>query len=172
MGIGRSTRIASPAATGINEPETIAPGPSVPRSVRDRRTDSIAHTRPGGVKRAPVRTVARPNERRSYGRIRLSLSLRVRRVAGQRNADIRALRTENISSSGVYFLSPRRIEPGTPIELEVLVANRPFGRDSVQMRTEAHVIRADSAAKSGWHGLAAAFDDISFVRDESLPPRF
>jgi hypothetical protein len=81
------------------------------------------------------------------------------------------LRTTNISSSGVLFLSPLWIEPGTPVEIEVCLVDRPFGRGSVRMVTEAHVVRAEMAARPGWHALAVNFDDITFERDEPLPSR-
>ena len=117
----------------------------------------------------PARAIRRGEERRAYMRVRLALPLRVKRVAGQRDANRRALRTEDISSSGVFFLSPRKIEPGTPIELELLVVDRPLRPGSVRMRAEAHVIRTASATRAGWHGVAAAFDDIRFFRDEQAP---
>ena len=82
------------------------------------------------------------------------------------------LRTTNISSSGVLFLCPQRIEPGTPIEIEVCLVDRPFGRGTVRMRTEAHIVRAEPASRPGWHFLAATFDDITFQREEPLPSRF
>jgi hypothetical protein len=82
------------------------------------------------------------------------------------------LRTTNISSSGVLFLCPQRIEPGTPVEIEVCLVDRPFGRGTVRMRTEAHIVRAEPASRPGWHSLAATFDDITFQREEPLPSRF
>ena len=75
-------------------------------------------------------------------------------------------------SSGVLFLCLQRIEPGTPVEIEVSLIDRPFGRGSVRMMTEAHVVRAEPAAISGWHAVALSFDDITFQRDEPLPSNF
>ena len=37
------------------------------------------------------------------------------------------------------------------------------------MRTQACVVRVENARTPGWHGLAAAFDDITFIRDEPFP---
>lgn len=125
-------------------------------------------TPPQGIPRVPTHAVGRVEERRAYARARLSLSLSVRCIAGQ-NSEQDPLRTEDISSNGVFFLSPQRIDPGTPIELEVLLVDRALGRGSVRMRTMAHVVRAETSHATGWHGLAATFDDISFTRDESLP---
>lgn len=115
--------------------------------------------------------VGRTHERRAYMRVRLALSLRVRRIAGQREERARPLRTVDVSSSGAYFLSPRRMEPGTPIQLELLIVDRPLGGGSVRMCTEAHVVRADRRSNPGWYGLAVAFDDISFLRDAPVPQR-
>jgi hypothetical protein len=127
---------------------------------------------PKGIARVPTHAVRPPAERRSYARANLSLPLRVRRIAGQRERRAELLRTTNISSSGVLFLSPQRIEPGTPIEIEVCLVDRPFGRGTVRMTTEAHIVRAEAASRPGWHALAATFDDITFQREEPLPSRF
>ena len=128
--------------------------------------------KPKGIARVPTHSVRPPEERRSYARAKLSLPLRVNRIAGQREQMVETLRTTNISSSGVLFLRPQRIEPGTPIEIEVCLVDRPFGRGTVRMRTEAHIVRAEPASRPGWHALAATFDDITFQREEPLPSRF
>jgi PilZ domain len=128
--------------------------------------------KPKGIARVPTHAVRPAEERRAYARAKLSLPLRVKRVAGQRERTPQSLRTTNISSSGVLFLSPKRIEPGTPIELEVCLVDRPFGRGTVKMTTEAHIVRAEPAARTGWHALAACFDDITFQREEPIPSRF
>lgn len=128
--------------------------------------------KPKGIARVPTHAVCPPEERRSYARAKLSLPLELKRIAGQRERMTEALRTTNISSSGVLFLCPRRIEPGTPIEIEVCLVDRPFGRGTVRMKTEAHIVRAEPASRPGWHALAATFDDITFQREEPLPSRF
>ncbi|HEV7966383.1 MAG TPA: PilZ domain-containing protein [Candidatus Acidoferrales bacterium] len=128
--------------------------------------------KPKGIARVPTHAVRPLEERRNYARAKLSLPLRVKRIAGQRELLGEPLHTTNISSSGVLFLCPRRIEPGTPIEIEVSLVDRPFGRGSVTMKTEAHIVRAETASRPGWHCLAATFDDITFQREEPLPPRF
>jgi hypothetical protein len=127
---------------------------------------------PAGVARVSPHTVRPPEERRAYSRAKLSLALRVKRIAGRRENEPEALRTINISSSGVLFLCPQFIEPGTPVEIEISLVDRPLGRGSVKMLTEAHVVRADEAMRPGWHLLAATFDDITFQREEPLPSRF
>jgi hypothetical protein len=128
--------------------------------------------KPKGFARVPTHAVRPPEERRSYARAKLSLPLRVKRIAGQRERMREPLRTTNISSSGVLFLCPQRIEPGTPIAIEVCLVDRPFGRGTVRMTTEAHIVRAEPSTRPGWHFLAATFDDITFQREEPLPSRF
>jgi len=58
------------------------------------------------------------------------------------------------------------------VEIEISLVDRPLGRGSVKMLTEAHIVRADPAMRPGWHMLAATFDDITFRREERLPSRF
>jgi hypothetical protein len=128
--------------------------------------------KPKGIARVPTHAVRPVEERRAYSRAKLSLPLRLKRIAGQREQKAHALRTTNISSSGVLFLYPQRIEPGTPLEIEVCLVDRPTGRGTVRMMTEAHVVRAEPASKPGWHALAVTFDEITFLRDEPLPSRF
>jgi hypothetical protein len=125
--------------------------------------------RPRGIARVPTHTVGHARERRSYARASLALPLCVRSVAGRPDTGMATLTTLDISSSGIFFLCPRRIEPGTPIEMEVTLVNRPAGSGTVRMRTQACVVRAENTSTPGWHGLAAAFDDITFVRDEPIP---
>ncbi len=126
-------------------------------------------TQSSGITRVPTHTVGRVNERRSYIRARLSLPLRMQRVAGQRDCLEHSLHTTDISSSGVYFLYPKTLELGTPIDIEVLLVDRPFGRGSVRMCSSAHVVRSQNSGKAGWHGVAALFDEIRFVRDDHDP---
>jgi hypothetical protein len=127
---------------------------------------------PKGIARVPTHAVRPVEERRAYSRAKLTLPLRLMRIAGQKELRLQTLRTTNISSSGVLFLCPERIEPGTPIEIEVCLVDRPFGRGTVKMKTEAHVVRAEPAPRHGWHALAVTFDDITFLREEPLPSRF
>jgi len=128
--------------------------------------------KPKGISRVPTHAVRPVEERRGYTRAKLSLPLCVKRIAGQREQKNQSLRTSNISSSGVLFLFPQRIEPGTPVEIEVCLIDRPFGRGTVKMSTEAHVVRAGHCSRPGWHALALCFDDITFHREEPLPSRF
>jgi hypothetical protein len=119
-----------------------------------------------GFARVPTHAVGVVQERRTHPRAALRLPLRLTRVAGREEAVPVTLVTQNISSSGVYFLCPRRIEPGTAIDLEVGLVERPLGHGSVRMVTAAHVVRVQTVESPGWHGLAASFDDIGFERND------
>jgi hypothetical protein len=122
--------------------------------------------------RVPTHSFGMALERRFHPRAALQLPLRLTQVNQVEEPTPVTLLTKNISSSGVYFLAPKPIEPGTAIELEVGLVERPLGRGGVRMRTVAHIVRAEAACADGWHGMAARFDDIAFQRDEELPPRF
>jgi PilZ domain len=128
--------------------------------------------KPQGIARVPTHAVRPVEERRAYIRAKISLPIRVKRIAGQKWKRDDTLRTSNISSSGVLFTCPQRIEPGTPVEIEVCLVDRPLGRGSVHMVTEAHVVRTEASIRTDWHVLALSFDDITFQRDEPLPSRF
>ena len=155
-------------------------GEGVIKQLSARSATSVAdlpawttRAKPKGIARVPTHAVRPAEERRAYARAKLSLPIRVQRIAGQREHMTESLRTANISSSGVLFLCPQRIEPGTPVELEVCLVDRPFGRGTVRMKTEAHIVRVEPAtSRPGWHSIAACFDDITFQREEPLPSRF
>jgi hypothetical protein len=95
--------------------------------------------------------------------------LRLIRVGDATEAAPVQLVTRNISSSGIYFLAPRAIDPGTAIELQVALVERPFGLGSVQMLTAAHIIRSEACDMPGWYGYAATFDDFALERDDRIP---
>ena len=122
--------------------------------------------------RVPTHSVGVAAERRHCARAFLRLPMRLTRVAGSAEPTPVTLVTRDISASGIYFLAPRRLEPGTSIEIEVALVERPMGQGTVRMSTAAHIIRSDDTATPGWHGLAARFDNFEFRRDEALPTRF
>jgi hypothetical protein len=162
MRVSRPALTAGPAGSVIQDPQA----PSASAHAAD--TEWPNHKRPRGINRVPTHTVGRARERRAYARARLSLPLRLERVAGQRHTQHYFLQTADISSSGLFFLSPLRIEAGTPIELEVKLIAQPVARATVHMSAIAHVVRTETAEKPGWYGVAAAFDDISYRRDENF----
>lgn len=122
--------------------------------------------------RVPTHAVGPYPEQRKYPRATLKLPLKLCSVAGVAEAHPVSLVTRDISSTGVYFLCPRSIAPGTPIELQVVLVERPLGRGNVVMGTLAHVQRVEPAATPGWYGIAASFDDVEFDRDDIVPSRF
>lgn len=128
--------------------------------------------RPRCFERVPTHAIGVAQERRRSPRAALCLPLRLTQVAGQSEPVPITLVTKNISSSGVYFLAPRWLEPGTAIEVEVGLIERPLGQGSVRMRTAAHIVRAEASDTPGWRGYAATFDDIAFNRDDKVPLRF
>lgn len=122
--------------------------------------------------RVPTHAVGVASERRHCARAFLRLPMRLTHVAGTAEGQPVTLVTRDISASGIYFLAPRKLEPGTAIDLEVALVERPMGQGTVRMSTAAHIIRADETGNPGWHGLAARFDNFEFCRDEALPARF
>ena len=158
----RPAHTAGLSASVIQDP----PAPSAPARAAD--TEWPNRRQPRGINCVPTHTVGRARERRAYVRARLSLPLCLERVAGQRRTKQYSLQTANISSSGIFFLSPLPLEAGTPIELEIQLISQPVARATVHMSAIAHVVRAEPAEEAGWYGVAAAFDDISYRRDENL----
>src|SRR5271166_6882226 len=122
--------------------------------------------------RVPTHAIGVADERRRYPRAVLSLPLRLTRIGDAVEPISVMLVTRNISSSGVYFLAPRDFEPGTAIELEVALIERPLGQGSVQMCTAAHIVRAEEVDMPGWRGYAATFDDFALRRDDIVPLRY
>jgi hypothetical protein len=119
--------------------------------------------------RVPTHAIGVAEDRRRCPRACLCLPLLLTSIDGRAEALPVTLVTKNISSTGIYFLAPRVIEPGTAIELEVALIERPLGRGSVRLRTAAHVVRIDICEVPGWNGFAASFDDIDFQRDDRIP---
>jgi len=120
----------------------------------------------------PTHAVSVVGNRRNCARAFLRLPLRLVGVNGLELEFPIPLETRDISASGIYFVTPQRIEPGTAIAVEVALTDRPLGRGTVRMSTMARVVRIEAESSRGWYGLAAAFDHYEFNRDESLPPRF
>src|SRR5262249_36750027 len=122
--------------------------------------------------RVPTHAVGVYPEQREYPRASLGLPLRLRSVNGHAEEFPITLVTRNISSSGVFFLCPRNLDPETSIELEVVLVSRPLGKGNVVIVSRAHVARTEPAAMPGWFGIAASFDDLEFDRDDNLPMRY
>ena len=127
---------------------------------------------PRAFSHIPTHAIGVVPERRFYARAALQLPLRLLRVDGVEEPVSLSLLTRNISTNGVLFLSPKKIELGSAIELEVGLIHRPLGYGNVRMSTSAHVSRLEEAATPGWFGVGAKFDEIAFDRDEPVPARF
>lgn len=143
-----------------------------PRTPALRVVPLLGPARPRRFVRIPTHAVGVFPEQRQYPRAKLKLPLRLRAAAGVPEEYPITLVTRDISSTGVYFLCPKELAVGTPIELEIVLVSRPLGRGNVVVATMAHVCRLEAAAMPGWHGVAASFDDVEFDRDDNLPSRF
>ncbi len=152
------------------------PGPQplaeVPRMPALRVAPLLSPAQPRRFVRVPTHAVGIHPEQREYPRATLNLPLRLRGAGGVPEEYPTTLVTRNISSTGVYFLCPRQLSIGVSIELEIVLVSKPLGLGNVVMATMAHVCRAEAAAMPGWYGIAAAFDDVQFDRDDRIPSRF
>jgi hypothetical protein len=108
-------------------------------------------------------------EQRERPRAALRLPLKLRSVAGIKEEFPITLVTRDISSSGVFFLCPKALEPNTEIELDIVLVSRPLGYGNVVVSSMAVVKRTESAHVPGWYGIAASFDDFAFDRDDQIP---
>jgi hypothetical protein len=122
--------------------------------------------------RVPTHAVGVYPEHREYPRATLNLPLRLRSVDNVAEKFPVTLVTRDISSTGVYFLCPKQVAVGTPVELEIVLVSRPLGLGNVVVATMARVQRLEPAAMPGWYGVAASFDDVQFDRDDHVPARF
>ncbi|HYL62952.1 MAG TPA: PilZ domain-containing protein [Candidatus Methylomirabilis sp.] len=137
-----------------------------------RVTPLLAPGQPRRFVRVPTHAVGVDREQREYPRASLRLPLRLRSVNSVPEDYPVTLVTRDISSTGVFFLCPKEIPVGKPIELEIVLVSRPMGHGSVVLATLAHVQRIEPAATPGWYGIAASFDDVQFDRDDRVPSRF
>lgn len=156
------------------------PKPSVSPECSDRRTNTKPDS-PVPFKTptnqhflsVPTHAVNVVGNRRNCARAFLQLPLRLMAINGRELEFPIPLETRDISASGVYFLAPQCLDPGTSITMEVALTDRPMGMGSVRMCTMAQVVRSESGQSShGWFGVAASFMHYEFNRDESLPDRF
>lgn len=169
----------------VEEPVASARAPAVPAPIKPispiERPLDVPVLRPmtllptGQARRfarVPTHAVGVLPEQREYPRATLKLPLRLRSVNGTLEEFPITLVTRDISSTGVYFLCPKPLDPGASIELEIVLVSRPMGRGNVVLTTRAHVQRYEAAAMPGWFGIAASFDDVQFDRDDCVPSRF
>lgn len=174
MRVARKTRQAksllSSKSAGFSSLTTTEPSE---RTANARsQSDWTGWALPVGMNRVPTHAVTVPNERRAYPRASLCLQARILRIAGRREPQGETFHTLDISSSGLRASCPFEIEVGTPVNLEVELVRRATGSGTVRLVSEAHVVRLEPEKKSGLHTLAFNFDDITFERDDFLPPSF
>jgi hypothetical protein len=97
-------------------------------------------------------------ERRHYPRFTAWLPLRLKVVGGVVEPNPLPLVTQNLSKTGLCFPTPRRIEPGQSIEVELTILGAGPGGNDICVTSTGRIVRAESAKKPGWYTLAAAFD--------------
>jgi hypothetical protein len=122
--------------------------------------------------RVPTHAVGVHLEHRECPRASLRLPLKLRSVCGILEHYPISLVTRDMSSSGVFFLSPKQLALNTEIELDIVLVSRPLGYGNVVVSSRARVRRVESANMPGWYGIAASFDDFAFDRDDHIPGRF
>jgi hypothetical protein len=159
---------ARPAGTALNA-QSLPMTAQVPAL---RVMPLLRDTLPRRFVRVPTHAVGVHPEHREYPRATLRLPLRLRSVNRVLEEFPVTLVTRDISSTGVYFLCPKRLEGGASIELEIVLVSRPLGRGNVVVATMARVERAEPAAMPNWYGIAASFIDMQFDRDDGVPSRF
>ena len=150
-------------------PPPLAPDPTLLSPLRPVLLRSNA---PRRFARVPTHAVGVHPEQREYPRATLKLPLKLRSVNSVPEEFPITLVTRDISSTGVYFLCPKQLAAGAPVELEIVLVSRPMGRGNVVLTTRAHVQRLEPASVPGWYGIAASFDDVEFDRDDRVPYRF
>src|SRR5437016_885054 len=163
---------AEPTAAAQEAPVRPPPLAEVPRLPALRLAPLLGPTQPRRFVRVPTHAVGVHPEHREYPRAILNLPLRLRSTGGLPEEFPITLVTRNISSTGVYFLCPKQMSVGTSIELEIVLVSKPLRLGNVVVATMAHVCRAETAATPGWYGIAAAFDDVQFDRDDRIPSRY
>lgn len=73
--------------------------------------------------------------------------------------------TENISASGVLFLADHLEEPGTPIEMSLLMPQEILGRFTSRVICRGRVVRTVAPTEGGRPRMAATIASYRFARD-------
>lgn len=157
------------AAQAVPTPVITEKPPVTPPPPKLRVMPLLRSQQPRRFVRVPTHAVGVHLEQRERPRASLRLPLKLRSVSGIKEEFPITLVTRDISSSGVFFLCPKPLAPGTQIELEIVLVSRPLGYGNVVVSTKALVRRTESANVPGWYGIAASFDDFAFDRDDQIP---
>ena len=100
-------------------------------------------------------------ERRRYPRCTACLPLRLKTVGGKVENNPITLLTQDFSKTGLCFPSPRRIEPGESIEVEVTLLGAGSNGENIDIRGTGYIVRAEETDRMGWFKLAAVIDEPS-----------
>jgi PilZ domain len=146
--------------------------PELPRAPALRVMPLLRTPQPRRFVRVPTHAVGVHLEKRECPRATLKLPLKLRSVSGQLEDYPVTLVTQDISSSGVFFLCPKTLAVGREIELDIVLVSRPLGYGNVVVSSKARVRRVEPANMPGWFGIAASFDDFAFDRDDHIPGWF
>src|SRR6266446_3575281 len=172
----RARSMSAATASMANAPAAAAPAPRlVPKAAALPQlpfAPLATEPQPRRFARVPTHAVGVHPEHREYPRATLKLPLRLRSVDHVPEEFPVTLVTRDISSTGVYFLCPKTLAGGALLEIEIVLVSKPMGRGNVVLATRAHVQRSEPAATPGWYGIATAFDDVQFDRDDRVPSRF
>jgi hypothetical protein len=71
------------------------------------------------------------------------------------------LLTQNFSKTGLCFPSPRQIEPGETIEVEVTLLGAGPGGEDINIPGTGSIVRTEETDRIGWFKLAAVIDEPS-----------
>jgi len=104
--------------------------------------------------------------RRTHERLPLAARIRLKRVAGKPEIEIREYEGLDISCSGLRFRSERSFLSGTEMDLEVVLLDKQQDGSSVKMFTSATVIRSHPLESHGQNSVAVAFTDIAISRSK------
>src|SRR5271168_4485983 len=108
---------SNPRANAAAGPMPV-PGPRTPSL---RVAPLLQPTMPRRFVRVPTYAIGVVPDHREYPRATLKLPLRLRGIGGVREEFPITLVTRDISSTGVYFLSPKLLPLGASVELEIVL---------------------------------------------------
>src|ERR1700732_306424 len=111
----RAISFAVVSGRAQSTPPESASLPCLPRVPALRVAPLLQPTLPRRFVRVPTHAIGVVPDHREYPRATLKLPLRLRGVAGVREKFPITLVTRDISSTGVYFLSPKQLPVGASI---------------------------------------------------------
>jgi hypothetical protein len=103
-------------------------------------------------------------ERRATRRLRMKLPMTVRWTNRSGNGEAQT-ESENITSRGVYFLLPTKIENGSSVELVVVLPHEITLAEPVPVRCHG-VVRRTETREMGRVGVVAGIESYVFLRQD------